>query len=232
MVKELNDKRMIAQAEKMSQVEVEPLYWIVEDAITDGRLDRATASYETFLYLGAYRKDMLQKGLKPAQLRRLQEIAYELHGNTKATIRDSEIEIRPGIAPKKIPFEKERELQNYLSGNPHVLSEALEDRITIKGIEVLTDFDYRCDITAQSETKFYPIELKIGMGNHQVVSQINKYCHYFYRKLRYGYYKELQGVVICNGLDQWSINEIRKDGHWCFTIVPKDDNQISLLRVQ
>lgn len=221
MSNELNDAVMIQKAKAFHVSAVEPLYWKLEDDLHDGRIEKASSSYNAMLYIAAYNKKVIAKGLRPVYRDRLKEIAYELHGNGEYIVkRGKQITIRHALAPRDLPFEKEHELQSHLAENPDILSEALGDRIEIRGIEVETDFDYRCDIVARSDTTFYPIELKIGQATHQVVSQINKYCWYFYRKMRYGYFKPIQGVVVANGLDSWSINEIRKDGHWCFTINP------------
>ena len=84
----------------------------------------------------------------------------------------------------------------------------------------------------ESKNHFYPIELKIAQGNHAVVSQCSKYCYYFYRQLRYDRFKKIQGIVIGNGYDAWSINELRREGHWIFTIVPDGDKNIKLKRVE
>lgn len=219
---ELLDKRMIQQAQETNPLILESLYWVLEDAISDGKTELAQSTYDTFLYIGKYNAKVLTKGLQLSYINRLKEIAYELYGNGDKIVRRAEISLRPPISPKQLPFTKEKELQDYLEKHPRVLSDAFNDEVFVKGVEVPTDFDYRCDITAESRTHFYPIELKIGQGNHQVVSQINKYCHYFYRRLRYGFHRRLQGVVVCNGLDAWSINEIRRDGHWCFTISPNN----------
>ena len=89
---------------------------------------------------------------------------------------------------------------------------------------------YRCDVVAESKTRLYPIELKIAQSTHAVVSQCSKYCYYFYRKLRYDRFKYVQGVVLSNGFDAWSINAIRQEGHWILKIVPTNSG-IKLLRV-
>lgn len=227
----LCDDRLIEQAKKTHVIELEPLYWILEDAITDGKIEIAKSVYDSFLYLAEYNKSILPQGLQPAQIYRLKQIAYEIYGNGSYICKKQEIVMRQSISSTKIPFEKEDDLRNYLASRPNILSNAFKDDVVIKNTEFIIDHNYRCDIIAQSKKKLYIVELKIVKANHQIVSQINKYYHYLYRKLRYGRYQDIQGVIVCNGLDSWSVNEIRKDGHWAFTIVPKNKD-IYLERIQ
>ena len=84
---------------------------------------------------------------------------------------------------------------------------------------------------AESDKFFYPIELKIATATHAVVSQIQKYCFYFYRQLRYGMYREIKGVVIANGFCDRSINELRRYGIQIFTIRPDGEKSITLMHI-
>lgn len=227
---QLNDKFMIAHATKTHESEVEVLYWMVEDALYKGKPGKAKALLQSLLYLGKYEPKLVQYGLQPIQRIRLKEIIHEIHEDTTTQRRET-ITVKPSIQSRAIPFKLEKELQNYLSEHKTILEDALSDCLRIVGLEVETDDDYRCDIVAESPQKFYPIELKIAQSTHAVVSQCSKYCYYFYRKLRYNHFKEVQGVVITNGADTWSINELRRAGHWIYIIVPTSDTDISLERI-
>ena len=231
MNQELSDEKMIWQAKKTFPGEVEPLYWILEDAIDSNEISKAKGIYDMFLYMAKYQQDVLAKGLKKTQLGRLKQIAFELYDNK--IIRNQEpVIIKQAIAPKKLPFEKELDLEKYLLENTCVLEDALQDKIFKIDSQVETNFEYRCDLVAENSVKFYPIELKIYQANHQVVSQIRKYCWFFYRELRYARYRDIQGVIIANGFDSWSINELRRDGIWAFQINASKGNNITLHRVQ
>lgn len=209
--------------------ELEVMYWIVEDSLYQGKTNRAEGMLNMLLYIAKYQPKMLQEGLRPVQIRRLKEITHELYDNV-ATQRREAITMRPPIHARQIPFKKEKELQQHLYENKGILENALEDKVRIVGVEVETDDDYRCDIVAESSNRCYPIELKIAQSTHAVVSQCSKYCYYFYRKLRYNHFKEIQGVVVANGFDSWSINELRREGHWIYEIVP-EDKSVKLLRI-
>lgn len=227
----LNDPHLIEQTMKTFQSEVEVIYWIIEDALHRGKQGRARGMLELMLYLGKYKPELIQTGLKPIQRIRLKEIIHEIHENV-ITQKHAAITMKYPIQSRKIPFELEKDLQEHLSERKHILENAFGERLRIVGLEVETDDDYRCDIVAESSQKFYPIELKIAQSTHAVVSQCSKYCYYFYRKLRYNHFKEVQGVVITNGADAWSINELRRAGHWVYVMVPTSDASITLKRIR
>jgi hypothetical protein len=225
-----NNQIMIEQAIRSYACELEPLYWLLEDALYKDEASEAKGVLEIILYVAKYKPKLLAEGLQEAYRDRLKIITQELIGNSSLQKREA-ISIRPPIESRDLPFKSEMELKNFLVGTPEVLSSAFDDPIKIMGTEVETDGEYRCDIVAESKSTFYPIELKIAQGTHAVVSQCSKYCYYFYRKLRYGRFKRVQGVVIGNGYDQWSVNELRREGHWIYIMIPNNSG-ITLSRIQ
>lgn len=226
----LNDPHLIEQTMKTFKSEVEVMYWIIEDALHQGKQDRAHGMLELMLYLGKYKPELIQTGLKPIQRVRLKEITRAIHENVIIQ-RHEAITMKHPIQSRKIPFKLEKDLQKHLSEHKDILENALGERLRIVGLEVETDDDYRCDVVAESSQKFYPIELKIAQSTHAVVSQCSKYCYYFYRKLRYNHFKEVQGIVVSSGFDAWSINELRRAGHWIYIINPISDTDITLERI-
>ena len=222
---EINDPFLIEQAKSMSFIEMEPLYWKVEDTLFKGDKKHAQSLFILLLYAAKYNQPIVQKGLRKAYLSRMKKLSFELFGDSVPSER-TPITIQPSIDPVDVPFKIEADLRKYLISNPHILSEALHDKMDFLEEEVEVDHGFKCDITARG-TKFYPIELKIKQATHAVVSQCNKYCFYFYRKLRYDRYKDIQGVVIANGFCDWSINELRREGIWCFRIKGQGIEKVS-----
>lgn len=223
----LDNSSMIRQAQHTKKEEVEVIYWILEDAIFDNKIDRAKSVLNILAYLAKYNKNALIDGLRKVYIDRIQEITFQLH-NSDTFRSQKSVEMKLGLDPISIPFTKEKELSKYLKSNSRVLSKALGDEVKITGTEVDVHNGHKCDLVCESVNFFYPIELKIRQANHAVVSQIQKYCFHFYRKLRYDMYKPIQGIVIANGMDDWSINELRKEGIKCFSINPEPENEISL----
>ncbi len=210
---------MIEQAKGTTIKEVEVMYWLLEAALDEGKSEKAQMMFHYLAYLAKYNPKMIRDGLQPPFQERLKEISYEIYGDG-AIKKQPPITMKQEISTRKIPFKTEKELSNYLLDNPHILSDALEESVKITGREAELEHGYRCDVVAESKTMLYPIELKIAQGTHAVVSQCSKYCYYFYRKLRYDRFKYVQGVVLASGYDSWSVNAIRQEGHWIYTIVP------------
>lgn len=227
---QLSDTHMISQACKMFSCEAEPLYWKMEDYLEKGYRDTARGILTIFLYLAKYNKKVIQEGLKMTHRKRLKEITFELFSSFVPKTENS-IMIKGAISSISLPFQNEKELQKYLVEHPAILEDALQDSISVVGTEIPVS-DYFCDIVVESDTYCYPIELKIRQSNHVVVSQCDKYCFYFYRKLRYDRYKKVQGVVISNGFDKWSINELRRKSILCFCIRMNDEKNIHLEEIK
>jgi len=225
-----DNQHLIEQALATYIQEVEVMYWILEDAVYKNQPDKARSLLTMLLYIAKYKPDLIQEGLKAPHRERMKTLSHEILEKCSIQKREA-ISIKSPIKPKKIPFKLESELKEYLVQNQSRLSEAFGDTVKVTGVEVETEGDYRCDIVAESDSTFYPIELKIAQGTHSVVSQCSKYCYYFYRKLRYDRFKKVQGVVIANGFDQWSVNELRREGHWIYEIVPRDE-EIVLSRIE
>lgn len=228
-----DDLHMIEQTMSTHITEVEALYWLLEDAVYKDKSSKMQSILEILLYIVKYKPELIRDGLQAPHRERLKILSLEILGNT--SIREKEaVSIKPSINPKKIPFKLESELKEYLVKHKDKLSKALNDQIRIVGVEVEADAEgeYRCDIVAESTSTFYPIELKINQSTHAVVSQCSKYCYYFYRKLRYNHFKKVQGIVITNGADAWSVNELRREGHWVYIITPISDTDITLDRVR
>jgi len=222
---------MVQQALDTHESEVEAMYWILEDALHSGRPKKAHALLNLLLYVAKFNPELIQTGLKAPYRKRLRQITYEIL-DQRSFQKVEAITVRAPISSQKLPFKKEKELQNYLANHPEILCNALDDKIFIYGTEVVTEDKYRCDIVAESSSHLYPIELKIVQGTHAVVSQCSKYCYYFYRQMRYDRFKNIQGAIISSGFDSWSINELRRLGHWIYHIVPNSETEITLKRVE
>lgn len=226
----IDTPEMINRISTYKKEEIEPLYWLIEDSIDKGELQLAKSVYKDFACIAKYNKNLLVENLKSVQLNRLKNLSYELFGDS-VIIKQKSITIMPNSECRPIPFKKESELRDYLYSRPEMLSSVYGDKIELINKEVKTNFEFRCDLVLESETYCYPTEIKIGQATHGVVSQIHKYCHYFYKRYRYGLHRNIQGVVIANGFDSYSVNELRKNNIWCFNVVPKSENDIELIRL-
>ena len=225
---DLCDKKLIERALSTPVELVEVLYWKLEDFLFDGKTAHAKWMHEDFLYLAKYNPGAMRH-LPSERMERLKEISFELYGDFVPKKR-MPVEIKPAIQ-NKIPFEEEEDLEDFLCDNWGIVQNAL-GRVEFFGRQVLSGDEYKCDIVATSSEMFYPVELKVRTADHRVVSQCAKYCFYFYRQLRYDRFKKIQGVVCCPGFDEWSLNELRREGVWCYLILPDERNRIRLERIQ
>lgn len=211
--------------------EIEPLYWIVEDSLFENKKAKAESVFSLLATIAQRRKELIVQALKPAYCKRLQEISYELYG-TESFQSQKNIEIKMSTFAKQLPFTKEIELEEFLANHINILEQSLSESLKLTGRQIETIFGYKCDLVVESKNTYYPIELKINQTDHAVVSQIQKYCFYFYRQLRYDRYKLVQGIVIANGFCQWSINELRKNSIRIFDITSCKKQVIKLTEVK
>ena len=224
-----NDVEKIKTINSITLPEVEILYWKLEDYLSSGDIKKARIFFDMFCYMAIHRKQFIKDGLKKCHRDRLREINYEMHNKDVPCSRKPIIELN-AIKPVEIPFSKEKQINDYLFSNQLILVNALKTDGKITGREIPVN-EYFCDITFENQSVFYVIELKKDQSNHQAVSQLDKYCHYFYLKLRYGLYKKIQGVIIANGFCSWSINEFHRKDRLTFVIKPTDKSSIILQKV-
>lgn len=211
------DEDYLYELNKIDKQELEPLYWLIEDNLEKNNISLCKQIYQTFVDLAKVRKSFLVNNLHSDYLKRLKELAFELYDNVSIK-KCSSIEFQSNIEPVELSLKKESELRDYLANNTNLFSELNEPRIRLKDVEVPTKFGFSCDLLLESDNFYYPVEIKIKKATHQVVSQIDKYCYYFYRKYRYNFHKTIQGVVVSNGFCNWSINELRKNNIICYNV--------------
>lgn len=224
----LDDPDKIESIDRITVPEIEVLYWNMEDSLSAGNKKEAETFFDMFCYIGKYRKELLIEGLKKSHIKRLKNISHELYGNNLTSEQSPITELLP-IPPIDIPFEKEKDINDFLYNNPSVLQEAIGEQGIITGREVEIE-SFKCDIVFETETKLYAVELKKVQADHKAVAQLDKYCHYFFRRMRYNFFKEVQGICIANGFCCWSINEFRRRNHWIYYMVPSE-NGIKLRRI-
>jgi hypothetical protein len=211
----LDNHNLREQALQTTPEVVEVLFWRMEDALYSGNRDLAQAILIDFAYIAKYNKLLLARHLRPRYIQRLKEINNELNGTPNS--RNVEpVEIRQAVPASELQFGKESDLRDYLSLHPEALAPIGSFDLIRTAIPV--EEGYEIDIVAENEKLAYIIELKITKADHKVCSQIRKYLFYYYRQCRYDWYRDLQGVVVANGFDPWCINELRRDGIWCFLV--------------
>jgi len=199
--------------------EIEPLYWSLEDSMYDNKFKTAKSIFNMLCCISKHKKALLFSVLSADKIKRIKQIGCEIYSG-QSLVEQNFVEIKLPTSSKELLFKKEAELRDYIYNNPEVLFD-IDKKITKVRKEVKVEGGYSCDLTAESDI-FYAIELKLKQSTHSVVSQIDKYCFYFYRTLRYDHYKRVQGVTIANGYDVWSINELRRNGILVYDVIQTD----------
>jgi hypothetical protein len=216
-----DDKYKIGLLDGITLPELEVLYWKLEDSLSDGDKKKAKIFFDMFCYIGKHKKTLLKNGLKPAYIRRLTKIPYELYGSSIPSEQTPITELNE-IGPTDIMFTKEKEINDFIYKTPNILCDAFKKRGKIIGREVEIE-GFKCDIVFETQETLYAVELKKVQADHKAVSQLDKYCYYFYRRLRYNFFKDVKGACIANGFCKWSINEFRRKGHHIFIMIPLEN---------
>jgi len=224
-----DDPNKIQSIQSISIPEIEVLYWKIEDSLSSGQIKKAKMFFEMLCYIASHRKDVLNLALKDAYRTRLRAISYEICGKNVPYFRKPVIE-KSAIEAVETPFEKEKQLNNYLYQKQNLLCDALKTTGRVTGREVEVD-EYKCDLIFENSSVLFAIELKKDQADHKAVSQLDKYCHYFYLKLRYNLFKEVKGAIIANGFSKWSINEFRRKGRFVFYMCPTSKKDIQLRQI-
>jgi len=66
------------------------------------------------------------------------------------------------------------------------------------------------DMVYQGIDTIYPVEIKRGRGEHDLIGQIGKYDLYHRLRLHYKCYKKVQPVTICHSYDKYVLSELKK----------------------
>ena len=212
----LEDQEKIHSIQSFTLPEVETAYWKMEDYLSSGNKKKATVYFDMLCYAAKYRKNDLSKILKPSHMNRLKKVSYELSGKRVPETKRSVNEL-PAYLPVKLPFKLEKDIGDYLCSHENMLKSVLNSEGRITGREVDVE-GYKCDLVFEDKNTFFAIEIKRDQADHKAISQLDKYCHYFYLKLRYSMYKEVCGICIANGFCKYSVNEFRRRDRRIFYI--------------
>lgn len=89
-----------------------------------------------------------------------------------------------------------------------------DDTFRYTEIEAKTKYG-RVDILGRDKDTLFVFELKKEHARHDLIGQIHKYVICYKLKLIRKMYKKVQGVVIANSFDNFTLNELKHNGHTC-----------------
>lgn len=70
----------------------------------------------------------------------------------------------------------------------------------------------RADMLYMDNTYAYPVEVKPGLGNHEIIGQIFKYDLYCRFQLHKRFYSDVIPITICGGYNKFVLGELKKMG--------------------
>ena len=112
---------------------------------------------------------------------------------------NSEITIKQTELVRKIHTEGIDQLKNIFN-----------DNVSIYNIEHPCGFYGAVDMVYKGRDTIYPVEVKRGKGEHDILGQIGKYDLYHRLRLHYKHYKYVQPVTICNSYHEFVLNELKQ----------------------
>jgi len=92
------------------------------------------------------------------------------------------------------------------------LKEILQDDIYLYNIEHPCGSYGAVDMVYMGNDTVYPVEVKRGCGEHDLIGQIGKYDLHHKLQLHYRHYGQVKPVTICNSYNSFTINELRTMG--------------------
>jgi len=90
------------------------------------------------------------------------------------------------------------------------LSELLNDDIYLYNIEHPCHPYGAVDMVYMGKDTIYPVEVKTGQGEHDLIGQISKYDLYHRFQLHYKHYNYVKSVTICHSYNSFTIHELKK----------------------
>ena len=93
--------------------------------------------------------------------------------------------------------------------------EQLKEILQDDGI-ILYNIEHSChpygavDMVYMGKDTIYPVEVKRGQGEHDLIGQISKYDLFHRLQLHYKQYEHVQPVTICHSYQSFTIHELKK----------------------
>ena len=118
---------------------------------------------------------------------------------TKAPQINSDVTIKQTELVKKIHMEGLSQLKEIFNDDVHLYN--IEHPCGSYGV---------VDMVYQGKDTIYPVEVKRGKGEHDIIGQIGKYDLYHRLRLHYKHYKHVRPVTICNSYQKFTFNELKQ----------------------
>lgn len=149
--------------------------------------------------------------LKPHQFLELKKVKEAI--TTGNISRNKWLEETPAGPPRSDVKIKQAELVRKIhTEGQEQLKEILQDDIYLYNIEHPCGSYGAVDMVYMGKKTIYPLEVKRGRGEHDLIGQISKYDLHHRLQLHYKHYEHVRSVTVCNSYDPFTIQELRTMG--------------------
>lgn len=148
------------------------------------------------------------------QLRKLKEIREALSTGTIASKKFIDQELHAEEKPEEDTTIRQTELVRKIDEEGlNDLKEIMKkDDFTLYNLEHPCAEYGRVDMVYSARETYYPLEVKIREGRHDLIGQIEKYVRHFMLYLHYGIYKEVCGITVCRSYEGYVLDELKRIG--------------------
>ena len=176
--------------------------------------DKETASLYYTLLKEEFKVSGKPNSLKPLQLKELKKIKEAITSGSIASTnwlaepivsteeQDKSIELEKDVV-KRLHYEGFEKLRELLHSNDKFYLYNLEHPCADYG---------KVDMVYMDDRIAYPVEVKRGIGKHDLVGQVMKYTLAMKMKLHYNFYEEVRPVTVCSGYKDYAVQELKKHG--------------------
>lgn len=112
---------------------------------------------------------------------------------------NSEVTIKQTELVKKLHIEGLSQFKNIL-----------DDNVSLYNIEHPCGSYGAVDMVYEGKDTIYPVEVKRGKGEHDLIGQIGKYDLYHRLRLHLKNYRYVQPVTICNSYQKYTLHELKQ----------------------
>ncbi len=190
---------------------IEPLFFFCYYAYLLGDLKKAQ------MYFSVIREEYSSSGtpdsLKESQLYELKKIKGAIATGHISRNKWLDESISPGPPNSSDIKIKQPELVRKIHEEGlEQLKDILDDDIYLYNIEHPCGSYGAVDMVYMGKNTIYPVEVKRGRGEHDLIGQISKYDLHHRLQLHYKHYEHVRSVTICDSYDSFTIQELRTMG--------------------
>lgn len=180
----------------------------------DGNLENAK------MYMDFLREEFRSTGNKDAlnkyQLRHLKKVRDAIKEESiRESVWTEKLKEVPDSTPSKESIKKHQDIVKEIHKNAFTLKSILSSNI---GEFLLENIEHPCppygriDMLYRDDVYVYPVEVKPGRGDHDIVGQILKYDRFCRKNLHLRLWEDVKAVTVCKSYSNFAFQELKRRG--------------------